>query len=78
MSSTRYCIPNWLLCMTSKYEERVYQMLSEEPVTPNEIALKIDVAHKTAQRILMHLALTRKDVKYKNSGRIHLFWKSGG
>ena len=64
--------------MTSKYEERVYHMLSDEPVTPNEIALKIDVAHKTAQRILMHLALTRKDVKYKNSGRIHLFWKSGG
>jgi len=63
--------------MTSKYEERVYQMLSE-PVTPNEIALKIDVAHKTAQRILMNLALTRKDVKYKNSGRIHLFWKRGG
>jgi len=53
-------------------------MLSDEPVTPNEIALKIDVAHKTAQRILMHLALTRKDIKYKNSGRIHLFWKSGG
>ena len=64
--------------MTSKYEERVYQMLSDEPVTPNEIALKIDVSHKTAQRILMHLALTREDVKYKNSGRIHLFWKGRG
>jgi len=78
MSNIRYPKPNWLLRMTSKYEERVYQMLSDEPVTPNEIALKIDVAHKTAQRILMHLALTRKDVKYKNSGRIHLFWKSRG
>ena len=64
--------------MTSKYEERVYQMLSDEPVTPNEIALKIDVSHKTAQRILMHLALTREDIKYKNSGRIHLFWKGKG
>ena len=64
--------------MTSKYKERVYQMLSDEPVTPNEIALKIEVTHKTAQRILMHLALTREDVKYKNSGRIHLFWKSRG
>jgi predicted transcriptional regulator len=62
--------------MASKYEERVYEMLSDEPVTPNEIALKIDVTHKTAQRILMHLALTREDVKYKNSGRIHLFWKT--
>lgn len=66
------------MSMTSKYKERVYQMLSDEPVTPNEIALKIDVSHKTAQRILMHLALTREDVKYKNSGRIHLFWKSKG
>jgi len=64
--------------MTSKYEERVYWMLSDEPVTPNEIALKIDVSHKTAQRILMHLALTREDVKYKNSGRIHIFWKRRG
>jgi len=64
------------MSMTSKYKERIYQMLSDEPVTPNEIALKIDVSHKTAQRILMHLALTREDVKYKNSGRIHLFWKS--
>lgn len=64
--------------MASKYEDRVYQMLSDEPVTPNEVALKIEVTHKTAQRILMHLALTREDVKYKNSGRIHLFWKSGG
>jgi len=78
MSSIRYCIINWLLCMTSKYEERVYEMLSDEPVTPNEIALKIEVSHKTAQRILMHLALTRENVKYKNSGRIHLFWKSRG
>ena len=67
-----------MLSLTSKYEERVYQMLSDEPVTPNEIALRIEVSHKTAQRILMHLALTREDVKYKNSGRIHLFWKSKG
>ena len=50
-------------------------MLSEEPVTPNEIAKKVEVTHKTAQRVLMHLALTKEDVRYKNSGRIHLFWK---
>lgn len=67
-----------VLYMTSKYEERIYKMLSDEPVTPNEIALRIKVSHKTAQRILMHLALTRGDIKYKNSGRIHLFWKSRG
>ena len=61
--------------LASKYEERIYQMLSDEPVTLNEIAKKAEVTHKTAQRILMHLALTKDDVRYKNSGRIHLFWK---
>ena len=61
--------------MASKYEERIYQMLSDEPVTPNEVAKKVEVTHKTAQRVLMHLALTKDDVRYKNSGRIHLFWR---
>ena len=61
--------------MTGKYEKRIYEMLSDEPVTPNEIAKKVNVTHKTAQRVLMHLALTKQDVRYKNSGRIHLFWK---
>jgi predicted ArsR family transcriptional regulator len=62
--------------VASKYEERIYRMLSEEPVTPNEVANKVGVTHKTAQRVLMQLALTRDDIRYKNSGRIHLFWKS--
>jgi len=57
-----------------KHDEAVYRVLSD-PVTPNEVAKKLGVTQKTAQRVLMHLALTRKDVKYKNSGRIHIFWK---
>ena len=57
-----------------KYDEEVYAALSD-PVTPNEVAKKLGITQKTAQRVLMHLALTRKDVKYKNSGRIHIFWK---
>ena len=61
--------------MGSKFEEPIYQMLSREPVTPNEVARKLDIAHKTALRSLMHLALTKEDVCYKNSGRIHLFWR---
>lgn len=61
--------------MRRKYEEVVYQMLSTGPVTPNEIAIKTNVTQKTAQRALMQLALTRGNVKYKKSGRIHLFWK---
>ena len=62
--------------LASKYEERIYRMLSDEPVTPNEIAKKVEVTHKTAQRILMHLALTKDDVRYKNSGKIQPFWKA--
>ena len=61
--------------MGSRYEEKVYSLLRSEPVTPSEIAKKLGVTYKTAQRALMHLALTREDVLYRNSGRIHLFWK---
>ena len=57
-----------------KYDKAIYAILSN-PVTPNEIAKKLGITQKTAQRVLMHLALTRDDVKYKNSGRIHIFWK---
>ena len=60
----------------NRNEENVYNILTYEPVTPNEIAKKLGISHKTAQRILMQLALIRDDVKYKNSGRIHLFWKA--
>jgi len=61
--------------MPSKYEKTIYQMLSNEPVTANEIAIKLGIAHKTALKALLRLALTEGDVKYKNSGRIHLFWR---
>jgi predicted transcriptional regulator len=57
-----------------KYDEIFYCILSD-PVTPNEIAKKLKVMQKTAQRILMRLALTRENVKCRNSGRIHIFWK---
>lgn len=57
-----------------KYDDVVCKVLSD-PVTPNEVAKKLGITQKTAQRVLMHLALTRKDIKYKNSGRIHIFWK---
>jgi len=60
--------------MASEHEERIYRML-DEPVTPNEVAKKLGITQKTAQRVLMQLALTRRDVRYKNSGRIHIFWR---
>ena len=61
--------------MPSKYEKCIYQILSDEPVTPNEIALKLGMSHNSALKTLMHIALTKGDVRYKNSRRIHLFWK---
>jgi len=64
--------------MPSKYEKRIYRMLKDEPVTPNEIAKALKITHKTAQKVLMHLALTKSDIRYKNSGRIYMFWKVKG
>jgi predicted ArsR family transcriptional regulator len=61
--------------LPSRYEDRIYEMLSDEPVTPNEVAKKLGVNFKTAKDVLMHLAVTRKDVHYKASGRIHIFWR---
>jgi len=61
--------------MPGRYEKDIYYVLSDEPVTANEVAIKFSIAHKTALKTLMHLALTKKDVKYRNSGRVHLFWK---
>gem|GEM_PF-1811222 len=64
-----------VLSMVSKYEKIIYEMLSSEPITPNEIAQKLKITYKTAQRALLHLALTKEDIGYRNSGRIHIFWK---
>jgi predicted ArsR family transcriptional regulator len=61
--------------MPNKHKEAIYQILCEAPATPNEIAQKLGITQKTAQQTLMQLALTREDIKYKLSGRIHLFWK---
>ena len=44
-----------------RYDEAIYRVLSD-PVTPNEVAKKLGVTQKTAQRVLMHLAPTRNDV----------------
>jgi len=61
--------------MSGKYEYVIYRILKDEPVTPNEIAKKLKISHKTAKCALMRLALIRNDVRYENSGRIHIFWK---
>jgi predicted ArsR family transcriptional regulator len=42
--------------MPGKYEEIIYKVLHDEPVTPNEVALKLKITQKTAQKTLMQLA----------------------
>ncbi|MEM4447261.1 MAG: hypothetical protein QW328_07120 [Nitrososphaerota archaeon] len=46
-----------------------------EPVTPNEIAKRLGISFKTVKDVLMHLAVIKRGVRYKNSGRIHIFWR---
>jgi predicted ArsR family transcriptional regulator len=56
--------------------QKVYDSLTSEPQTPNEIAEKLGINQKTAQSALLELANTKKDVKWKKVGRYRLFWKS--
>ena len=58
-----------------KYDNKILNLLSDEPKTPNEIAEKLGIHQKTAQTTLMQLALSRPEVVgYKRVGRTHLFW----
>jgi predicted transcriptional regulator len=59
----------------SKYEDKIYDILSTEPVTPSEIAEKVGVSYKTAQKILLTLAVSKKEIACRKSGRIYLFWR---
>jgi len=61
--------------MSGQYEDKVYGLLSRGTVAAGEAAVKLDITHNTALKTFMRLALTKKDVHYKNSGRIHLFWR---
>jgi hypothetical protein len=61
--------------LPSRYEEAVYSMLSDEPVTPNEVARRLGINYKTTKDALMHPAITRRDVHYRKSGRIHIIWR---
>jgi predicted transcriptional regulator len=53
----------------------VYNALSSEPETPNEIADRIDLNQKTVQGALLELVNTKKNIKWKKIGRYRLFWK---
>ena len=62
--------------MSSKTIEKVYNALKNiEPQTPNEIANNLGLNQKTVQSILLELANTKDDVKWKKIGRYRIFWK---
>ena len=62
--------------MSSKTIERIYSALYySEPQTPNEIAKSLKLNQKTVQSILLELAMTKVDVKWKKIGRYRIFWK---
>jgi predicted transcriptional regulator len=61
--------------MARQNEAKIYKTLTQEPVTPSEIAIKLGISYKTAQKILLELAATKKDIAYRKSGRIFLFWR---
>jgi Mn-dependent DtxR family transcriptional regulator len=64
-----------VVTLPSNYEEEIYDMLSKEPLTPSEVAKRLGIDFRTAKDALMRLALTKKDVRYKAVGRIHIFWR---
>jgi hypothetical protein len=64
-----------VVTLPGNYEEEVYNMLSKEPLIPSEVAKRLGIDFRTAKDVLMRLALTNKDVRYKAAGRIHIFWR---
>lgn len=60
----------------SEKMRRVYDALkTTEPQTPNEVALALEMNQKTVQSILLELANTKDDVKWKKIGRYRVFWR---
>ncbi len=56
--------------MLSRYREIIYQIFSDEPITPNDATKKLVPSFKTTKDVLMRLVMTNKDAQYKSSGRI--------
>jgi predicted ArsR family transcriptional regulator len=54
---------------------KVYNVLKDEPQTPNEIAGKVGLNQKTVQGALLELINTKKNIRWKKVGRYRLFWK---
>jgi hypothetical protein len=61
--------------LPSRCEDRIYDILSDEPTTHGETAGRIGLNCKTARGVLTRLAPTGRDARCKASGRIHIFWR---
>jgi predicted ArsR family transcriptional regulator len=62
--------------MSSDTIDRVYNALKNcDPQTPNEIATILGINQKTVQSVLLELANTKKDVRWKKIGRFRIFWR---
>ena len=46
--------------MPSRYKDKIYDVPSDAPVTPNEVVKKLGINFKTAKDVLMRLAVTRR------------------
>ena len=63
--------------MSQETMHTVYNALTTEPQTPNEIARSIKLNQKTVQMALFQLINVKKNIKVKQVGRYRLFWKAG-
>lgn len=56
-------------------QNKVYDELDDEPRTPNEIAATVGKDQKTVQSALLLLLATKPDVRFKQIGRLRIFWR---
>lgn len=62
--------------MSQENVDLVFNLLTFEPQTPNEISKQAKLNQKTVQTILLDLANSNDHVKMKKIGRFRIFWKN--
>jgi predicted ArsR family transcriptional regulator len=64
--------------LLGRCEDRIYEILSDEPVTLGETAWRLGLNCKSARGVFTRLAPRGRDACCKASGRIHVFWRGRG
>jgi hypothetical protein len=64
--------------LPGRCEDRIYDVLSDEPVMLGETAWRLGLNCKSARGVFTRLAATGRDVRCKASGRIHVLWRGRG